>query len=69
MPELTFEQIRYAANDVIVLNQIYKKLSDMMTRLKLNTCYEVYRKAQIVISKMELNGFSFDKEAHKAKHS
>lgn len=65
MPELTFEQVKYAANDVIILNQIYKKLSDMMTRLKLNTCYEIYRKAQIVISKMELNGFSFDKETHK----
>lgn len=65
MSELTFEQIKYAANDVVILNQIHKKLSDMMAKLSLMKCYNIYRKAQIVISKMELNGFSFDKETHK----
>lgn len=65
IPELTFEQIHYAAKDTVILYHINEKLSDWMTKLNLNTCYDVYRKAQIPMAMMELNGFAFDLEHHK----
>jgi len=45
--------------------RIYEKLKEWMEKLNLTQCYEVYRKAQIVISQMELNGISFDEQAHR----
>jgi len=65
MPELTFEQVQYAAKDAIIQRRIFDKLSEWMEKLNLLKCYEVYRKAQIVMSRMELNGISFDEATHK----
>lgn len=65
MPELTFEQVHYAAKDVVIQMRIYEKLSEWIVKLGLSRCYEVYRKAQIPMSMMELNGFNFDVEHHK----
>lgn len=63
--ELTYEQVHYAAKDVVILMCIYEKLSEYIDKLGLRRCYEVYRRAQLVISQMELNGIGFDIEHHK----
>lgn len=62
---LTFEQIRYAASDVIVLMELYKKLDEYIDQLKLRKVYDLYRKAQLVLSQMELNGICIDKTLHR----
>lgn len=64
IPELTFEQVKYAALDAIVQMKIYEKLNDYIDKLKLRNVYNLYRKAQIAICEMELNGVSFDKKQH-----
>lgn len=63
--ELTYEQIHYAAKDVVIQMKMYEKLSEWIKKLGLERCYNVYRKAQIPMSMMELNGFNFDVEHHK----
>lgn len=65
IPELTFEQIHYAAKDAIVLYRIYETLKGWIEKLGLSRCYNVYRKAQIPIAMMEINGLNFDVEHHK----
>jgi len=65
MPELTYEQVYYAAKDAVIQRVIYDKLSQWLEKLNLTKCYEVYRKAQIVLSQMELNGILVDKDAHR----
>lgn len=65
MPELTFEQIHYAAKDTVILYRIHEVLKEWMQKLGLNRCYEVYRKAEIPIAMMKLNGINFNVEHHK----
>lgn len=65
IPELTFEQIEYAAKDAIIQMRIYEKLKEWIEKLNLTQCYEVYRKAQLVMSQMELNGILLDPDAHR----
>lgn len=62
--ELTFEQIKYAATDVIILMELFKKLNTYIDQLHLRTVYDLYRKAQLVLSEMELNGISIDRQLH-----
>lgn len=64
-PELTFEQVKYAALDAVVQMRIYEKLSAMIDTLGLRRVYELYRKAQIVLCEMELHGITIDQEKHK----
>lgn len=64
VPNLTFEQIEYAARDAIVQMRIYEKLSEYIDKLELRKVYDLYRKAQIAICEMELNGLLIDREAH-----
>lgn len=64
IPELTFEQIEYAARDAIVQMRIFEKLSDYIDKLNLRPVYDLYRKAQIAICEMELNGISIDVDKH-----
>lgn len=65
VPDLTFEQISYAAADVIVLHKLYEKLNVFIDQLGLRKVYELYRKAQLSICKIELNGISIDCEKHR----
>lgn len=65
VPELTFEQIQYAAMDVVVLMRLYEKLSEYIDKLGLRRVYELYRRAQIVISDMELQGIEINSDAHR----
>lgn len=64
IPELTFEQVRYAALDAIVQMRIYEKLTQYIDKLHLRRVYDLYRKAQIAICEMELNGIGFDRDQH-----
>lgn len=64
-PELTFEQVRYSAQDVVVLHEIHKKLSTYIDQLGLRKVYDLYRKAQLVLCEMELNGLTLDKQTHR----
>lgn len=65
IPELTFEQIEYAAKDAVLQMKVYEKLNEYIDKLNLRKVYELYRKAQLVISRMELNGINIDVEAHR----
>lgn len=65
IPELSYEQIQYAAKDTVILMRIYEKLTDYITKLNLTECYTLYRKTQLLLSQMELNGISFDQELHR----
>lgn len=65
IPELTYEQVYYAAKDVVIQRRIYDRLDEWIKKLNLTQCYEVYRKAQIVMSQMELNGIYFDTDSHR----
>lgn len=64
IPELTFEQVRYAALDAVVQMAIYNKLNDYIDKLQLRKVYDLYRKAQITICEMELNGLTIDSKKH-----
>ena len=63
-PTLTFEQVKYAALDAIVQMAVYEKLNDLIDKLKLRRVYELYRKAQLAVCDMELNGVLMDKKKH-----
>lgn len=65
LPDLTFEQIHYAAKDTITLMRIYERLSDSIDKLGLRKVYDLYRKAQLVLSGAELTGITFDHEQHR----
>ena len=64
MPNLSFEQVSYAAIDAIVQMRIFEKLDTYIDKLKLRKVYDLYRKAQIVLCEMELNGICLNKEQH-----
>lgn len=63
--ELTFEQIKYAATDAILQMRIYEELTKFIDKLGLRKVYNLYRKAQITLCGMELNGIHFDALQHK----
>lgn len=65
MQDLTYEQVYYAAKDAIMQMEVYKKLDDFIEKLKLRKAYDVYRKAQLAISEMELNGLLIDDKLHR----
>lgn len=64
IPELTFEQIEYAARDAIVQMRVFEKLSAYLDQLNLRPVYDLYRKAQLAICEMELNGVHINTEKH-----
>lgn len=65
VPEITFEQINYAALDAVIQMRVYEKLKEWVEKLGLSKVYKLYSEAQNVICQMELNGISLDKEVHK----
>jgi DNA polymerase I-like protein with 3'-5' exonuclease and polymerase domains len=64
IPELTFEQVKYAALDAILQMRVYEKLNDYIGKLGLRKVYDLYRKAQVAICEMELTGLCLDRSAH-----
>ena len=55
-PELTFEQVEYAALDAIAVYYLGEKLAPRLNELGLSRIYKLYKDAQHPIAKMQLNG-------------
>lgn len=64
-PNLTFEQLQYAALDAVCTLKIAEKVGRKIISKKLDRIYGLYRKSQHPISEMEFNGIGFDIEAHR----
>lgn len=64
-PDLTFEQVEYAAIDAIATLKLAEKLSVGIDKFKLHKIYGLYKEAQHAIASLELNGMGFNKEYHR----
>ena len=60
--EFTDDQIKYAANDVLVLPNIRKRQQMYIDQLNLNSIAELEFALAIPVAKMELNGIKLDSE-------
>ncbi len=65
-PDLTFEQVEYAALDAVAVLRLAEKLAPGLTRYGLERVYKVARDAQTGLAKMQMNGLGFDVETHKS---
>lgn len=63
-PDLTTEQITYAALDAVLTYKLGKHLYPIMAEWKMKKVFKLYKDMQYVIADMELNGMGFDKKAH-----
>lgn len=63
-PELTFEQVSYAALDAAATLLLSEKLSAGLQKYKLGRIYNLYKKAQVPLAKMQLNGILMNGEKH-----
>lgn len=63
-PELTFEQVEYAALDPLAVTLIAEKLAGGIQKYKLGRIYTIMKEAQHPIAAMQMNGIGFDAEAH-----
>jgi DNA polymerase I-like protein with 3'-5' exonuclease and polymerase domains len=63
-PNLTFEQIQYAALDPLVALLVAEKMAPALTKYGITKVYQLYKAAQHPIASMQLNGMCFDIEAH-----
>lgn len=64
-PELTFEQIEYAAIDVIACLLIANKLAKGLDKFGLDKIYKLEKDVQHPIAQMQLNGFRLDADGHR----
>lgn len=64
-PELTREQLEYAALDICATYQIYQKLLPYIKAFKLSDVFNLMCELQKPIAMAELRGIYFNKEAHK----
>lgn len=64
VPELTFEQVEYAALDAICVYKVAEKLSVAIKKYGLERIYNLCKDAQHPIADMQLKGMLLDKEAH-----
>lgn len=65
VPDLTFEQITYAALDPIYVMLIAEKLASGVEKYGLKRIYALSKAAQLPLACMQLNGLAIDVEAHK----
>lgn len=63
-PELTFEQIEYAAVDVIACLHLANKLAKGLDKFNLHKIYKLSKDAQHPLARMQLNGFKLNRQAH-----
>lgn len=64
VPELTFEQIEYAALDAVTVVKIAEKLAPGLKKFGLERVYKLYKAAQHPIAQMQLNGLNIDTALH-----
>lgn len=63
-PELTFEQVEYAALDPLVTYLLAEKLAPGLAKYGLEKIYKLSKDAQHPIAQMQLNGIKLDKPSH-----
>ncbi len=63
-PELSENQISYAALDAVIVFKLYHILKAELQKKSLGRCYMLMRDAQRAIAKLETNGVHFDFESH-----
>lgn len=64
MPELTFEQVKYAALDAVAVIRIAEKLAPGLKKLGLERSYELSKNVQHPLVLMQLKGWAIDKVLH-----
>jgi len=62
-PDLSKEQLAYAALDAVLAYRLYYDIMENMKRSQLQI-YLLMRETQIAVAKLELNGFDFDMVGH-----
>lgn len=65
VPELTFEQVEYAALDAIAVMRLAEKLSPVISGYKMERYYKLCKDAQHPIAHMQLNGIGLDEAGHR----
>lgn len=65
VPELTFEQIEYAALDAVTTLKLAEALAPGLRKFGLERIYTLSKEAQHPIAAMQLNGIGLDVEAHR----
>lgn len=64
IPNLTFEQVKYAVIDAMSVVKIAEKLAKGLEKNGLTRYYKLVKQAQHPIAEIELNGIYLDKELH-----
>ena len=67
VPDLTFEQVEYAALDSIVTMLLADKLANGIVRHGMQRIYKLYKAVQHPIAAMQLNGMNLNVEEHRKK--
>src|ERR1019366_9072276 len=62
-PMLSTEQLEYAALDAVLVHRLFSLLDRKIRRKGRLRCYELMRRAQHPIARMQLNGCFFDRVA------
>lgn len=65
MPDLTWEQVEYAALDAITTLKLAERIAPQLASLDLVRIYKLYKDAQHPIARMQLNGLKFDCDKHR----
>ena len=64
-PDLTFEQVQYAALDPVLVMKVAERLASGIQKHGLKRIYDLSKAAQAPLAKMQMNGLLLDVEAHK----
>ncbi len=64
-PEMTREQIEYAAIDSAAVLKVGEKLVNGLNKYGLVKIYQLYKEAQWPLARMQLNGMAIDSEKHR----
>ena len=65
-PELSREQLEYAALDAVLVSKIFSIQRDQIKQKGLSRSYEIFRDVQQAVAKMELWGIGFDVDKHRS---
>lgn len=66
-PDLTFEQIEYAALDPVACYMIAERIGKGLGKFGLEEVYKLTKEAQYPLAEMQLNGLGLDIEKHQTK--
>lgn len=63
-PDLTFEQIEYAALDAIIVSKLAEKMAPSLVKYGLERVYKLNKDAQHAVAHIQLSGIGIDVERH-----